>query len=91
MRWRTIPVRVPDRAFLTLKQVCAAVGVRDKVLREWIRLGVFPPGEVIGGVRRWENKVVGLWLEIRRYMPILDCSPGRPQPQPPPPPPPRKG
>ena len=77
MRWRTIPIRVPDRAFLTMRQVCVAVGMNEKTVREWVRLGVFPPGEMIGGRTRWENKAVGLWLEMRRYMPILDCSPGR--------------
>jgi len=52
----------PPDELLTIEKVARLCGVTQRTLRRWMRDGIFPDGERVGGSRRWPRSLVNDWM-----------------------------
>jgi predicted DNA-binding transcriptional regulator AlpA len=71
LHWTAATIRIPEKPFLNLSQVAAAVNYTRKELNTMIAHGKFPPGRFIAGRkgRRWSAMTVAAFLLWQEFGP----------------------
>jgi excisionase family DNA binding protein len=53
---------------LTLRELSARLRLDERTIRRWVALGTFPRPMRLGGILRWPDDEVTVWLEARRTL-----------------------
>lgn len=69
----------PSKLLLDVRDVAKFLEVSTDTIRDWIKQGKFPAGQLNGGEMTWTGADIAAYIQLRGRLSILDEKPSRKQ------------